>query len=59
MSSLVAEVIVKADPRLIVPLDLPTVAEARAVVETLGEAISFYKVGLELFATGGGMGLAH
>ena len=59
MSLLAAEVTVKADPRLIVPLDLPTVAEARAVVETLGEAISFYKVGLELFATGGGMGLAH
>jgi orotidine-5'-phosphate decarboxylase len=42
-----------ADPRLIVPLDTPTVAEARALVETLGEAVSFYKVGLELFATGG------
>ena len=59
MSLLAAEVTVKADPRLIVPLDLPTVAEARAVVETLGEAVCFYKVGLELFATGGGMSLAH
>ena len=44
---------VKADPRLIIPLDLPTVAEARAIVATLGDAVSFYKVGLELFATGG------
>lgn len=44
---------VKADSRLIIPLDLPTVAEARAIVATLGEAVSFYKVGLELFATGG------
>ena len=59
MTLTVAQVAVRADPRLIVPLDLPTVAEARAVVQTLGDAISFYKVGLELFATGGGMGLAH
>lgn len=50
---------VKADPRLIVPLDLPSVAEARAMVEALGEAISFYKVGLELFAGGEGMTLAR
>ncbi|MCI3135646.1 orotidine-5'-phosphate decarboxylase [Phenylobacterium aquaticum] len=48
----------KADPRLIVPLDLPTTAEAQGVVEALGEAVSFYKVGLELFATDG-MALAR
>lgn len=41
------------DPRLIVPLDLPTVGEARAMVVALGDAVSFYKVGLELFATDG------
>ncbi|WP_304163858.1 orotidine-5'-phosphate decarboxylase [Phenylobacterium aquaticum] len=58
MSSLVADLPVKADPRLIVPLDLPTTDEARAVVEALGEAVSFYKVGLELFATDG-MALAR
>jgi orotidine-5'-phosphate decarboxylase len=46
-----------ADPRLIVPLDLPTVDEARAMVERLGDTVSFYKIGLELLATGG-MGLA-
>lgn len=46
-----------ADSRLIVPLDLPTVDEARAMVERLGDAVSFYKIGLELLATGG-MGLA-
>src|SRR5262245_42170577 len=46
-----------ADARLIVPLDVPTVAEARALVERLGGAVGFYKVGLELFASGG-MGLA-
>ena len=49
----------KADPRLIVALDVPTVAEARTMVAGLGEAVSFYKVGLELFATGEGMGLAR
>ena len=47
-----------ADPRLIVPLDLPTVDEARAMVEALGDAVSFYKVGLELFASDG-MNLAR
>ncbi|WP_374469527.1 orotidine-5'-phosphate decarboxylase [Phenylobacterium sp.] len=47
-----------ADPRLIVPLDLPTADEARAMVAALGDAVSFYKVGLELFASDG-MGLAR
>ena len=47
-----------ADPRLIVPLDLPTVAEARDMVERLGDAVSFYKIGLELLASDG-MTLAH
>ncbi|MFZ5719701.1 MAG: orotidine-5'-phosphate decarboxylase [Pseudomonadota bacterium] len=49
----------KADPRLIVPLDLPTAGEARAMVDALGEAVTFYKVGLELFAGGEGMTLAR
>ena len=53
-----SKTLVKADPRLIIPLDLPTVAEARAIVEALSDTVSFYKVGLELFATGGGMTLA-
>ena len=42
-----------ADPRLIVPLDLPDLDQARAMVDALGQAVSFYKVGLELFASGG------
>ena len=49
---------IPADPRLIVPLDLPTVDEARRMVDALGDSISFYKVGLELFAAGGGMAFA-
>ena len=47
-----------ADPRLILPLDLPSTAEARQMVETLGDAVSFYKIGLELLATDG-MALAR
>ncbi|UAL10821.1 orotidine-5'-phosphate decarboxylase [Caulobacter segnis] len=42
-----------ADPRLIVPLDLPTVDDARDMVERLGDAVSFYKIGLELLASDG------
>ncbi|HVI31728.1 orotidine-5'-phosphate decarboxylase [Phenylobacterium sp.] len=48
-----------ADARLIVPLDLPSADEARAMVEALGPTVSFYKVGLELFAGGEGMALAR
>jgi orotidine-5'-phosphate decarboxylase len=47
-----------ADPRLIVALDLPARAEAEAVVERLGDAVVFYKVGLQLLA-GGGMEMAR
>jgi len=47
-----------ADPRLIVALDLPTVGEAETLVERLGDQVSFYKVGLQLLATGG-MALAR
>ena len=38
----------KADDRLIVGLDLPTMAEARAAVEELGDTVSFYKIGHQL-----------
>jgi orotidine-5'-phosphate decarboxylase len=47
-----------SDPRLILPLDLPTRAEAEAMVQTLGDAVSFYKIGLQLLATDG-MALAR
>src|ERR1700761_3909183 len=47
-----------SDPRLILPLDLPTRAEAEAMIETLGDAIAFYKIGLQLLATEG-MALAR
>lgn len=39
--------------RLIVALDVPRAADARALTERLGDAACFYKVGLELFTAGG------
>jgi orotidine-5'-phosphate decarboxylase len=39
--------------RLLVALDVPNAQEARALVERLGPAACFYKVGLELFMAGG------
>src|SRR5467141_2351123 len=39
--------------RLIVALDVPTPQEARALVERVGDAAGFYKLGLELFMAGG------
>ena len=41
------------DERLIVGLDLPDAAAARAMVATLGGEIGFYKIGLGLLASGG------
>ncbi|MBP6095189.1 MAG: orotidine-5'-phosphate decarboxylase [Methyloversatilis sp.] len=44
----------RIDPadRLIVALDVPSADQARAVVDQLGDAVRFYKIGLELFMTG-------
>jgi ribulose-phosphate 3-epimerase len=39
--------------RLIVALDLPNVSAAAAMVERLGDSVSFYKIGLELVYAGG------
>lgn len=38
--------------RLIVALDVPSAAQAREMVETLGDSVVFYKIGLELFMSG-------
>ena len=38
--------------RVIMALDLPTITEAQALVEELGDAVVFYKVGMELFMSG-------
>lgn len=49
-----------ADPRdrLIFALDVADATEARRVVEQLGDAVTFYKLGLELMAAGGYFELA-
>src|SRR5580765_1054085 len=39
--------------RLIVPLDLPGVAEAEAMVARLGDSVTFYKIGYQLAFAGG------
>jgi orotidine-5'-phosphate decarboxylase len=39
--------------RLIVALDLPSVADAQAMVTRLGDAVSFYKIGYQLAYAGG------
>ncbi|WP_170370163.1 orotidine-5'-phosphate decarboxylase [Ruegeria arenilitoris] len=47
-----------ADDRLIVALDVPNALEGLKMAETLGDAVSFYKIGLGML-TGGGLALAN
>lgn len=44
---------IQPQERLIVALDVSEAAAARALVERLGDAVHFYKIGLELFMAGG------
>ncbi len=44
--------------RLILALDVPSLAEATSLIETLGESVGVYKIGLELLF-GGGFALAE
>ena len=39
--------------RLIVALDVPSAKDARALAQRLGDAVQFYKIGLELFSADG------
>lgn len=48
-----------SDPRLIVGLDLPSVEAAEALVDRVGDVVTFYKVGLTLLARPGGVDFAH
>lgn len=43
-----------ADDRLIAALDVPTREEAERLVQQLGDSVSYYKVGMELFYALGG-----
>jgi orotidine-5'-phosphate decarboxylase len=42
--------------KLIVALDRPDIGQARSLIETLGDSVGFYKIGMEL-AYGGGLAL--
>ncbi|MEM9290784.1 MAG: orotidine-5'-phosphate decarboxylase [Acidobacteriota bacterium] len=44
---------IRTQDRLIFALDVPTPQQARQLVEELGDSVSFYKIGLELFSAGG------
>jgi len=48
-----ARALIAPRERLIVALDVPDVAQAKALVERIGEGACFYKVGLELFTADG------
>ena len=47
-----------ADDRLIVALDVPNALQGLELAKTIGDAVSFYKIGLGML-TGGGMALAN
>jgi orotidine-5'-phosphate decarboxylase len=53
MASFLSTKAVPAAERLIFALDIPSTDDAMRLVTTLGEAVSFYKLGLELFMAGG------
>jgi len=43
---------IPVNERLIVALDVPDIPSAKALVNTLGNSVVFYKIGLELFMSG-------
>ncbi|MCP9915176.1 orotidine-5'-phosphate decarboxylase [Cyanobium sp. ATX 6F1] len=45
--------IIPPEDRLIVALDVPTAEQAKQLVNDLGETVTFYKLGLELFMASG------
>ena len=48
-----------ARDRLITALDVPSAGKALALVDRLGDAVSFYKIGMELVYGGGGLAVAE
>ncbi len=48
-----------ARDRLIFALDVPALPDAERLVERLGDAVDFYKVGLELFTAGDAVGFVR
>jgi orotidine-5'-phosphate decarboxylase len=50
--SLLSTKSIRPEERLIMALDVPSIGEAQALVEELGDSVVFYKVGMELFMSG-------
>ncbi len=48
-----ARVVIPVRERLIFAMDVPDVKSARRLADTLGDSVAFYKIGLELFTSGG------
>lgn len=57
MTNLLSTKPIPSRERLIMALDVPGTADARTLVEELGDAVCFYKLGLELFMGGDYFGL--
>lgn len=43
---------IPTNERLIMALDFPSIEEAQALVEELGDSVVYYKVGMEIFMSG-------
>jgi len=43
---------IPTNERLIMALDFPSIEEAKSMVEELGDSVTFYKVGMEIFMSG-------
>jgi orotidine-5'-phosphate decarboxylase len=50
--------VIPARERLICAMDVPDAGAARRLADTLGDSVSFYKIGLEVFMSGGGFELS-
>jgi len=59
MTDLLSNKPIPCQERLIMALDVPTIDQAKELVLTLGDSVSFYKVGLELFMSGNYYELIH
>ena len=57
--SLLSDKPISPRDRLIFALDVPNVTDARALIDELGDAVTFYKLGLELFMADGYFGLVE
>lgn len=53
MKSFISSKDIPPKERLIFALDVPSTEEAESLIESLGDSVSFYKLGLQLFMTGG------